>query len=257
MDDRDKIIIAVVFGIVGAISIIVIICLIIWFIVRHKSNSKNHTKNPSIPHRQQYERSQNISLTKYNSNKQRKRKRRFNTNDSAISFSFNPPHLINQNVKNLDKLAPLESSFTTNLWHPEDTSPAGKVDNFDRCYINSTSEAAHIPSSLSTSISHPIKDLQCYQQLNALQFHFLNELNRGIVTRQGQPPMNPIKYSQSCRQPTDLLPFDYFRSITSSIILTNDDSLEKNPIQTPKYSNATLMRRAHLAKLRDDTAILY
>ncbi|CAF5029247.1 unnamed protein product, partial [Rotaria magnacalcarata] len=174
-----------------------------------------------------------------------------------ISFSFNPPHLINQNVKNLDKLVPLESSFTTNLWHPEDTSPAGKVNHFDRCNTNSASETAHTPSSLSTSISHPIKDLQYYQQLNALPFHFLNELNRGIVTRQGQPPMNPIKYSQSCRQPTDLLPFDYFRSIAPSIILTNDDSLEKNPIQTPKYSNATLMRKAHLAKLRDDTAILY
>jgi hypothetical protein len=63
-----------------------------------------------MKHRQQYQRSQkNLSTMNAMHNKRKRRKRRFNTNDSTISFSFNPPHLINQNVKNLDQLIPIES----------------------------------------------------------------------------------------------------------------------------------------------------
>jgi hypothetical protein len=56
-------------------------------------------------------------------NQRKKRKRRFNTNDSAISFSFNPPHLINQNVKKLDQLIANESSL-----HYEQQSPTNNSD---------------------------------------------------------------------------------------------------------------------------------
>lgn len=132
MDDRDKIIISAVLSIVGVTSIIFIVYLIIWFVLRRKSKSTNHVRNPSIPYRQRFERSQNAVLTRLDSNKRRKRKRRFNTNDSAISFSFNPPHLINQNVKNLDKLLPLESSSPTNLWPHQDVSMEAKTNNFNR-----------------------------------------------------------------------------------------------------------------------------
>ncbi|CAF3442987.1 unnamed protein product [Rotaria sp. Silwood2] len=132
MDERDKLIITIVFSVIGFISIIIIICFVTWFILRRKTNSTNQNKSLSMPYRQQYEHSQNILITKYDSNKRKKRKRRFNTNDSSISLSFNPPHLINQNVKNLNRLLSLESSLPINIWHHEDTSSTTKTNHFDR-----------------------------------------------------------------------------------------------------------------------------
>src|SRR5690348_10372477 len=114
MDERIKIIIAVVLSVIGFISIVIIFCLIIWFILRRKLNLKNQNKNLSTSHRQQYERSHNVLITKYDNNKRKKRKRKYHTNDSSISLPFDSPHLINQNVRNLDKLLSLESSLTTN-----------------------------------------------------------------------------------------------------------------------------------------------
>ena len=57
-----------------------------------------------------------------------------------------------------------------------------------------------------------------------------------------------LKYSQSCRQTNNSLPYDYYRSLSS---------LEPIYIRTNKPSNASLIRKVHLAQLRDDTAILY
>jgi hypothetical protein len=51
------------------------------------------------------------------------RRKRSNTNDSAITLSFNPPHLINQNVKNLEKFLNSESTLTANSWLYEETLP--------------------------------------------------------------------------------------------------------------------------------------
>ncbi|CAF1062622.1 unnamed protein product [Rotaria sordida] len=262
MDERNKIIITVVFSIIGFILIIVIFCFIIWFILRRKSNLINRNKNPSILRRQQYERSHNVFINKYNSNKQKKRKRRFNTNDSSISLSFDSPHLINQNVRNLDKLLHLESLLTTNIWHYENTLSTTRTNHFDRCYTNPTTEPIYMSSSsssvLSTPIPNPITDIQSYQQLNALNFRILNELNHGLSLKHEQRSTNPLRYSQSCRQTNDPLPFDYCRSITPpSIITINENPLETNHNRINKYSNTTLMRKAYRGQFRDDTAILY
>jgi FtsZ-interacting cell division protein ZipA len=103
MDEREEII-TIVFSILGFITIIIIICLIIWNIHRRKSKSIKNIQHTPISYQQQYQRSQKLTSNNIINNKRKKSKRRFNTNESDISFSFNPPHLINQNVKNLDKL---------------------------------------------------------------------------------------------------------------------------------------------------------
>jgi hypothetical protein len=136
-DERDKIIVTIICSIVGFIFIVLIICLILWFIIRrYRSKSKRMNQNeenisPRIPsyHRQRYQRSQKIPPTNFdhnnnnNNNIRKKKKRRFNTNDSAITLSFDPPHLINQNVKNLEKLLNSESTLTASSWHYEETLP--------------------------------------------------------------------------------------------------------------------------------------
>jgi FtsZ-interacting cell division protein ZipA len=111
MDDHDKIIVAIVFGVIGIISIIVIICFIIWLIRRNKLKSIKLKKSFSISHRQQFQPSQKLTSIKSNNNQRKTKRKRFNTNDSVISLSFNPPHLINQNVKNLDSLRPTDRSW--------------------------------------------------------------------------------------------------------------------------------------------------
>jgi hypothetical protein len=101
MDDQEKIIIGVTCGLSGVLLIIVITM----FIIHHKSNSSK-----TISHRQKYLRSQKPISTTFNNNKRKRRNKRYNTNESTISLSFSPPHLINQNVKNLDQLLSNKSS---------------------------------------------------------------------------------------------------------------------------------------------------
>jgi hypothetical protein len=118
---------------------------------------------------------------------------------------------------------------------------------------------------VSTPISNLTTALQSYpqtQRLNNLHFQFLNELNHILSLKHEQRPINSLKYSQSCRQTNDSLPFDYYRSISPPSIITGtnsstDNSLEPIYICTNKYSNTTLARKARLGQLRDDTAILY
>jgi hypothetical protein len=78
-----------------------------------------------------------------------------------------------------------------------------------------------------------------------------------LYLKQEPRPTYPIKYSQSCRQRNELLPFDYYRSMTLSTSSSVENLFEPNYIRTTHCSNATLMRKARLAQLRDDTAILY
>jgi uncharacterized membrane protein len=131
-DERDKIIITIICSIVSFIFIIIIICFTLWLIIRYcrskgeDTNSTEENNSPSISsyHRQQYQRSQKISSTILAiNNKRKKKKRRSNTNDSTLTLSFDPPHLINQNVKNLDKLLGNESTLTASSWHYEETLP--------------------------------------------------------------------------------------------------------------------------------------
>ncbi len=123
-------------------------------------------------------------------------------------------------------------------------------------------------SSVSASLSNLALAIQSNQEshnqhLHTLYFRFLNELNHILCLQQQQQrqPTNPLKYSQSCRRTNDLLPFDYSRSITpSSVTITsssNGNSLEPIYIRTNSYLNSTLIRKARLAQLRDDTVILY
>ena len=94
-----------------------------------------------------------------------------------------------------------------------------------------------------------------------LDFRLLNEINHDLCLKYQQRPTNTLKHSQSCRQVNDLFPFDYYRSRNSSVITrktsTNENLSEILPIRTTNYLNTTLIRKAHLVQIRDDTSVLY
>lgn len=124
MDEHEQII-TIIFSILGFIAVITLISFCIWHIRNRRRQSKNNLKKSPMTYRQQYQRSQAIPSSNIIHNKRRRKKqRRFNTNESSISFSFDPPHLINQNVKNLDKLLANESTFIY-----DDKQP---INNLDR-----------------------------------------------------------------------------------------------------------------------------
>ncbi|CAF0896895.1 unnamed protein product [Adineta steineri] len=266
-DERDKIIITIICGIVSFIFIVIIICFLLRLIIRYyrskskhmNSNEENNPSPISTYHRQQYQRSQKHPSTKLittaNHNIKKNRKRRLNTNESVITLSFDPPHLINQNVKNLEKLLNNESTLTANSWHYEETFPT------KNCYYkNASNEPVYASSStVLTSISN---SALAPQQNMSPNIHFVNELDHVLRLKQEERTKHRLKHSQSCRQTSDLLPFDYYRSISPPSTITgtsssNNNSLEPIYISTNKYSNTTLARKAQLAQLRDDTAILY
>jgi len=120
---------------------------------------------------------------------------------------------------------------------------------FSYCTNSSNEPIYASASTVLTSISNLA--VPC-QQINTKHFHFLNELDHVLRVKQ------PLKYSQSCRQTTDLLPFDYYRSISPPSTITETNSSNNNSLE-PIYSrpNKTLIHKAQLAQLRDDTAILY
>lgn len=202
MNERD-IILVIIFSIVGVLSCVFIVIFFILFCIRRQMNKKQ------VPQRQKYERSRNATTTTTNLvlNKQKqRRKKRFNTNESVVSWTFNSPHLINQNVRNLDQFIVNESPRNEEM--PLQTSST---------------------SSFATPMSSLVLGLQSYpfnQQSRSLHFEFLNQLNHTVCLKQNSSTSNQLQYSQSCRQQTDLEPFDY-------------------------------ARKARLAQLRDDTAIFY
>ena len=117
--ERDQLILTILFSIIGFILLVFLICCSCWRIIR-----SYHLK---IKQKHQEE----IYQRKYYSNKFRqpiyrktkKRQKRSKTTDSTITMSFNPPHLINQNVKNLEKFLQNESTLTANSWSYEETLP--------------------------------------------------------------------------------------------------------------------------------------
>ena len=135
LSESDTLILIIVCSIVGFLILSLIICLFCCFSIRYyrrrskRLDSQTETDSPVLPtSRQHYQRSQHVSkaTTKLDPNHMKKKKRRgrrFNTNDSAITLSFDPPHLINQNVKNLDRFFPTDPTMTTRSWHYEDTQP--------------------------------------------------------------------------------------------------------------------------------------
>lgn len=140
-DVRNKIIITIIFGIVGLTSFLLIICFVCWFIIRYyrlkreRIDLKDDNDSPVISsyrRHQQYLRPPHVPSVKISSNinnnfsksiNKKRKKTRFNTNDSALTFTFDAPHLINQNVKNLDKLLSNDSTLTANSWQYEETLP--------------------------------------------------------------------------------------------------------------------------------------
>jgi len=128
--EHDKIVLIIIFSIIGFTFILLSFCFLFWRIIcyyrskpkRMNFNGENYSRPISS-----YQRSRKYASTKFdinnNNNRRRKRKRRSNTNDSAITLSFDPPHLINQNVKNLEKFLNSESTLTANSWLYEETLP--------------------------------------------------------------------------------------------------------------------------------------
>ena len=106
MDGLDRIIIVTICSAVGIISIIAIICFLVWLILHRKSNRTVYNRKSCLSRRQQHHRSNKFFSIKFHNTNKKLGKNRFNTSDSSVSLSFNPPHLINQNVRNLDKLSP-------------------------------------------------------------------------------------------------------------------------------------------------------
>lgn len=98
--------------------------------------------------------------------------------------------------------------------------------------------------------------------LNTSQYRFLTELDQVLRLKEAERTKHSLKYSQSCRQTNDLSPFDYYRSLSPPSTITetnssNNNSLEPIYSRANKCSNLTLLRKAKLGQLRDDTAILY
>ncbi|CAF3311413.1 unnamed protein product [Rotaria socialis] len=275
-DVRDKIIITVIFSIIGLISIVLIICFLCWFILRHyrskaermRSEEENNSPPISPYYRPQYQRSQKFSSTTkihHNSNNtnniskisndKRRKKRRFNTNDSALTLSFDPPHLINQNVKNLEQLLSNDSTLTASSWQFEETLPR----RYCQCKNLSNEPVYASSSTVLTAVSNLAVTPT---HSNHTEYRFLTELDHVLRLKQEERVKHSLKHTQSCRQTTDLLPFDYYRSISPPSTITGTDSSNNNSLEpiynrTNKCSNLTLVRKARLAQLRDDTAILY
>lgn len=134
LSERDTLVLIIVGSIVGFFVFTLIICLSCCCWIRYwrrrsqRLNSQSEHDSPVLPSsRNHYQRSQKLPSTKLDSNyvkKTKRRRRRFNTNESAITLSFDPPHLINQNVKNLDRFFPTDPTMTTRSWHYEQTQPS-------------------------------------------------------------------------------------------------------------------------------------
>lgn len=119
--ERDQLILTIIFSLVGFVFLLLIIsflfCRVIQFYrLKHQRHlhSIPHRRSPPIPI---YQRSQKPT----SKHRTKKRQKRSNTNDSAITLSFNPPHLINQNVKQLEKFYQNESTLTANSWFFDET----------------------------------------------------------------------------------------------------------------------------------------
>ncbi|CAF0824564.1 unnamed protein product [Adineta ricciae] len=257
-DERDKIILIIICSVISFVFIIIIISFIIWLII-HQYRSKNQDKQSIDRHPPSpiptYHRTQKIPPVSNIHHIKGKKRRRFNTNESTITLSFDPPHLINQNVKNLQKLLNNESTLTASSWHYEETFPKRYC-----CHQNLSSEPVYASSStVLTSVSNLALPSTRPSHPN---IHFLSELDHVLRSKQNERPKPSLKHSQSCRQPTDLLPFDYYRANTSPSTITGTNSSSRNSLEpthdsTRKYPNTTLARKARLGQLRDDTAILY
>jgi hypothetical protein len=127
--------------------------------------------------------------------------------------------------------------------------------------VNSSVDPVYASSStVLTSISNLVVPIQSIDNVHE---RFLNELDHVLRLKYDKHRQYPLSYSQSCRQQTELLPFEIYRSVSPSLTIQDldfsSDNNSRNTIyaRTAKHSNATLVRKARLEQLKDDTAILY
>ena len=129
-------------------------------------------------------------------------------------------------------------------------------------YLTSPSIKPAYPSSstVSTSISNLAVNLQSPAESPVINIpdRFFCELDQILRSNQQRRSSNYFRYSPGCSQKRDLLPFDFYHSLSPSTITvthsSSDNSLEPIRIRTSRHFNATHALNAHL---RDDTAILY
>lgn len=260
LNERDLLIVIVVCSVVGFLLFILIICSCFWLIIRHyRSKSRSLTMNDDndsaivTTNRTHYQRAKKLPQNKIEENRRRRKGKRYNTNESAITLSFDPPHLINQNVKNLEQLIHNENTLAMQSY---------PYDDYSRQSNHSSSEPVYASSStVVTSISNYTVPMT---PTTNIQQRFLNELDQVLKLKndESSAPSSKLKYSQSYRQYNEPLPFDFHRS--SSPKPFNNDFLcnqHRSPyslyIRTTDPSNNTLIRKARLGRLTDDTAILY
>lgn len=107
------------------------------------------------------------------------------------------------------------------------------------------------------ALAIPVYSHPSSQQMHNLRFHYLNDLNHAICSNYAQRSGQPLKYSQSCRERTDVQPFDSRRSMTPSLDSSTHSFFDSIYRRSAYNLNSTLIHKAHIGQLRDDTAIFY
>lgn len=110
MDERDQLVVIIVSSVVGGLILLTTILVFLCCLLRQNKTTYERRYRPS--------QQRNHLSKKYTKNPARS-----NTIDSSISVPFDPPHLINQNVKHLDHLLTSNSTLTAKSWHYTETAP--------------------------------------------------------------------------------------------------------------------------------------
>lgn len=215
MDEREQLVVIIVCSVVGGLILLTAILIFVCCLLRERATYERRYR-PSHRHR--------------SSRKYTKKPARVNTNDSSISVPFDPPHLINQNVKHLDQLLSSNSTLTAKSWYYTETAPASE---------HQSNPVYPCSSTMSTSVSDLVLALRNYQHYRQqptdnLQTRFLSELDDVLRTKRYSPSSYSLGYSQSYRP----------SSSHSSTLTTIHSSLPRTIV----YSNPPW---------RDNTAILY
>lgn len=127
------------------------------------------------------------------------------------------------------------------------------------CYPNPLTEPVYTSSSSlsNMALTIPVYSHLNTQQFNHLHYHYLHDLNQAICSNHAQRSGQPLKYSQSCRQRTDYQPFDHRRSMTPSLDSSANSFFDSIYRRSAYNLNSTLIHKAYIGQLRDDTAIFY
>ncbi|CAF0883654.1 unnamed protein product [Didymodactylos carnosus] len=161
MDNTNKIVLYVICGVVGFIVLVSIILIILWCINRHYRNRMNSSSSslsdstssqtPPLPSSFPF---RLRAKPKQINNKKNTKKILVKSQSNTTNNVENYPHLINTNVKNLEKLLQSESTLTASSWHYEK--------NLHQQLDEQSISPLTIPSSLATTMipSTPNPDMQ-------------------------------------------------------------------------------------------------